>query len=117
MLKIILNACVALTISTSSAYAENNVRWLLQNYDQGTRDERQFLEHVVASVENGISWTNVFLKQRRGAPVYCPPEKISLTGTQIVDILRRAARENKKLNETPYGLGVLLALQDTFPCN
>jgi hypothetical protein len=102
--------------------AEMTANQALHKYDKGTRDEQQLLEWGLAQTENGLSWANTYLKvNRKEQPLYCPPDKMVLTGNQILDILRRAKDDQPypggtTVGESPFGLAMIFALQSTFPC-
>ena len=50
------------------------------------------------------------------AALYCPPDRSAMTGSQVIDILRRALKEEPRLGDRPIGFAVLAALQRAFPC-
>jgi hypothetical protein len=111
---------IAMSLSSllcSSALAEGTASFLIRNYDTGTLELRQLLEMKVADIQNGISWTNIYLNTvRNEAEIYCPPAKVALTGGQIMDMLRRAIEEHPEIGSQPFGLAILIALKTTFPC-
>jgi hypothetical protein len=50
---------------------------------------REFLRAIAQSTADGIEWANSFLKvQRKAEPMFCVPDKLRLTGAQIVDAVR-----------------------------
>ena len=102
--------------------AEMTANQLLHEYDEGTHDEQQLLEFSLQETENGLSWVNTYLVVvRKEQPLYCPPGKMAFTGSQILDILRRAKDDQlhpgrTTVGKTPFGLAMIFALQSTFPC-
>jgi hypothetical protein len=89
---------------------------LLQNYD--TSDvNRDDIKRILLATNNGFAWANADLKYRKREPLYCPPGKLALTGEQLIDILRRKVRHDPAFGSEYVGLGLLFALQETFPCD
>jgi hypothetical protein len=70
----------------------------------------------LSGLEQGYSWANTELKYRRQPPLYCPPQKVALTFTQVRDILSRYIESNQRAANDPLGLALLSALVDAFPC-
>jgi hypothetical protein len=64
----------------------------------------------------GLLWGNVMLKDRGQPPLYCQPDKLVITDAQMIDMMRRAMKDNPKWGEFPIGMMVLATLQRTFPC-
>jgi hypothetical protein len=56
------------------------------------------------------------LKDRGQPPLYCQPDKLVITDAQMIDMMRRAMKDNPKWGEFPIGMMVLATLQRTFPC-
>ena len=48
--------------------------------------------------------------------LYCQPDKLALTETQVISMIRLAMRDNPKWGDFALGMTVLLTLQRTFPC-
>ena len=48
--------------------------------------------------------------------LYCQPRALTLTGEQVIDILRRAVQKDLAIGKLDTGLGIFRALEDTFPC-
>lgn len=64
----------------------------------------------------GLLWANTMLKKRKQPLLYCQPDRLTLTDTQVIDMMRQAIIDKPKWGDFPVGLMVLLALQRTFPC-
>ncbi|MBB4375625.1 hypothetical protein [Bradyrhizobium sp. SBR1B] len=94
------------------AKAEHSGSDMLRIYGSANAQEKQTIEGLVRATENGMSWFSAAAKVK----LYCPPEKLALTGGQIIDILRREVGEAPSIGGSPYGLAILLALKRTFPC-
>jgi hypothetical protein len=74
----------------------------------------------VASIAEGIGWSNTYFSVRHGTKAYCAPSKLGITPDQHVSILRKyvenhPADADRKPNEIGYV--VLKALIDAFPCD
>jgi hypothetical protein len=97
------------------AHAEKTVSEMLQAYDAG--QNRYLWELVLAHTENGLSWANVHILQSgKMERLYCPPDQLVLTGPQLIDVLRRAAKDDLAIGNAPYGLALVKALARVFPC-
>lgn len=108
---------LALLFAPAAANAEEPLRDLILDYKNANVTHREFLELLIASNENGIAWANAELRTvRHETRMFCPPEKVSLTGNQIMDILEREMNAKPFVGQYPYGLALLLTLEDTFPC-
>ena len=93
-------------------HAEPTVNQFLKDYESAAPNRRALLEHTVSSVENGIGWANSFLRHvEKQRPIYCPPDDVALTGRQLLDMMRVAAKEGTNMNEMNLGLGVLETLR------
>jgi hypothetical protein len=111
------SATVAFCLFSTAAMAEMNVSDLLRLYDAGNAGERRLIAHSVSQMEDGMSWVNSYLKShRKDGEVYCIPEKLALTGDQVIEMLRRKVKELPGLSDIPYGGVMLTVLRETFPC-
>lgn len=105
---------LALTLGTCwPAFAEFSSNIFLKNHKEADLEGKQLLEELARATENGMAWVSAVEKRQ----VYCHPPNLVLTGSQIVDILRRESAEVPAIAEAPYGLGILLSLKRTFPCD
>ena len=120
LLKVLPFSILMVTVSHSDLSAE--ISFLstdkaISDYDQATGQNLRIDEKVVESVEDGLSWANVYLQnERKELPIYCKPEKLALTGSQIFDMMRRRLSERPDLGPMPYSLTILNAMIDAFPC-
>ena len=64
----------------------------------------------------GIEWASVAVERDGGKPLFCLPTKLALTPVQQADMLRRHVKEYPFTADSPAGLVLLKAYQDTFPC-
>jgi hypothetical protein len=113
--------CAGLLLSTAGiGNAEAPVNEMLKEYDNAAPGSsvRTTMETFFLVTENGFGWANSDLVTRRNEPpLYCVPEKFLFTGSQILDMLRRGAKEDEIVANAPYGFGILLVMEKTFPCN
>jgi hypothetical protein len=87
------------------------------HYRQGDRTTRELIEGMASDNENGIKWAIAYIvAQKDLPPLYCPPKRVGLTGSQIIAILEGAVKASPSIGNDPYGLGILEALIETFPC-
>ena len=113
---VVLALCVC---GAPAARAEVDVRTLLDLYEKSAGDAalRDQVELTVSMMETGMGWANAELTQiRKDAAIYCPPRQMAFTGTQLIDILRRAADKKPILAKQPFGLALLVSLKEVFPC-
>lgn len=111
-------AILAFCLFPIAARAEVDVTTLLANYDAASPDIKPIIAKVVEHTQNGISWANqYFVTIRKQKPLYCLPGELTLTGEQVIDILRRELKEPSLVAKQPFGLGIILAFQKVYPCN
>ncbi len=111
----ILLACML--SNTFPAQAESSAKDLLQLHQSGIDDMRRQVEQTVSIFENGMAWANVELIQKRKTrALYCANPRMGLTGPQLIDMIARFVGTNPHMAEFPYGMVLLRALQDLFPC-
>lgn len=94
------------------AHAEMSAKDLLAEYKAGNALSTAFM-HGIA---DGIGWEEGYQEENGGVRAYCQPGKLALTPEQEADITSRYIAANPKAGEYPFGLALLLALKDTFPC-
>lgn len=102
------------------ARAEASLNEILRDYDNPKAGEAQraVISSNLASIEVGLGWANTAVRvQRMQAALYCPPDKPAISPSQLIDILRRALKEEPRLGDRPIGFAILAALQRSFPCN
>jgi hypothetical protein len=124
MRAVILILVSLLVLSASTAKADDpskqyggNVRSILEIYDKIlVPEDRQHLESLIGGITIGLLWANAMLHSRRQPLLYCQPKKLVPTDTQVIDMMRRAMRDNPKWGDFPLGMMVLATLQRTFPC-
>jgi hypothetical protein len=121
----ILVALLALPASTAKAVDPakatkeygGNARSILEIYDKIlVPEDRTHLEHWIGGMQIALLWANTMLKNRKQPLLYCQPDHLTLTDTQVIDIIRQAMIDKPKWGDFPVALMVLLALQRTFPC-
>jgi hypothetical protein len=94
------------------AHAEMSAKDLISDYRAGNQLTAAFIH----GIDDGIGWEESYQEQNGGMRIYCQPGKLALTIEQDVDITSRYIAANPKAAEYPFGLALLLALKDTFPC-
>jgi hypothetical protein len=104
-------------LAVSPAQAEIDAETLLLNHARGTAEAKDILAGMLGATENGLSWANTAISNEGQPRLYCVPAKLALTNAQDVDILRRYTLDHPDKKTLPYGLALLLALKEAFPCN
>ena len=89
---------------------------LLRDYDVADPKEKRVHELRILDIEQGIEAANTYLRFKKAEPIYCLPGNLVFTGSEIIDILRRAVKKDPTLGRQPFRIATLMALQLTFPC-
>jgi hypothetical protein len=107
-------AVVGLWIVASAvpAHAEMSAKDLISEYRAGN----QWTAVFILGIENGLGWEESYQDENGGVAIFCQPGKLALTVEQDVDITSRYVAANPKSAEYPFGMALLLAMKDTFPC-
>lgn len=88
----------------------------LASYKKSNAAEKQLLEIAVNNLHGGLFWANVALRRKGQAPLYCQPERLSLTSVQLINMIENEMRDDADLKDAPFGVVLLIALQKVFPC-
>jgi hypothetical protein len=70
----------------------------------------------VSAEHEGMSWYQTVLASRTGVKLYCAPEQTALQSNQLIDIVRRYVAQNPSYESSPFGMVLMIALQEAFPC-
>ncbi|TXH81178.1 MAG: hypothetical protein E6Q77_08595 [Rhizobium sp.] len=76
----------------------------------------------VSGVGEGFFWSNIAIQSRGDSGMYCPPQKLGITGSQYVKLLddyvadKTHYRANFSPPDTEVAFVLYLALLDAFPC-
>ena len=91
-------------------------RYAMEVYDKYlVPEDRKDVEHWIGGMQLGLVWGNAMLKNRGQPLLYCQPDHLTITDSQMLDMMRRAMKDNPKWGDFPVGM-VLVTLQRTFPC-
>ena len=80
------------------------------------KDEKAFYYLYLDGVREGIIELNV-LQAKRHQPLFCLPEKLTLTVGQAEDIMMRQAQKVADPDQLPIARLLAEGLKDTFPCH
>jgi hypothetical protein len=124
MRNVVLVPALLLALSAANASAEDlskaevgSTRWTLEVYDKElVPKDREHIENYIGGIQLGLLWANVMLKERGQPLLYCQPEHLTITGSQMLDMIRRAMKDKPKWGDFPLGMMILVTLQRTFPC-
>ena len=95
----------------------DSTRDVLHVYDKYlVSEDRRHIESFISAMQIGLLWANAELKHRGQALLYCQPDKLVITNSQMIDMMRRAIKDDAELGGYPLGMVVLVTLQKTFPC-
>jgi hypothetical protein len=84
--------------------------------DQSNESMRAASQVYITGVGIGYSFANVMLERKNGGKLYCPPEKLPMTGNSYNDILKSAVAGGTYSGDTPAELVLFNALVEMFPC-
>lgn len=124
MRNVTLTIVLLIALSASNANAQSKLnepndsfRHAMEIYDRYLvpKDRNSFQEWI-GGMQLGLLWANVMLKSRGQPLLYCQPGHLTITDSQMLDMMRRAMKDNPKWGEFPVGMMVLVTLQQTFPC-
>ena len=94
--------------------AEEDMNTALQVYDLANSTDRKTEEIVFLNAQAGIWWANsVLLHRSSGRSLAHPTMRRRF---QVLEMVRRQVGGNPVFGEMPYGLAILITLQETFPC-
>jgi hypothetical protein len=85
----------------------------IKNYDKKGRALDAVL---VMGIGRGIAAYNAAAPIEGGKSLYCPPDKLVLTHSQSMNILRQYIKDLPESGEWPLEVVILGSLQHTFPC-
>lgn len=73
----------------------------------------------VKGVNEGVFWHSTMTAVEFGerARLYCPPSKLAITEENVIQIGKSYLVENPEAYTDHYGLRMLMAMQETFPCD
>lgn len=73
----------------------------------------------VKGVNEGFLWHSsvTIVEFGERARLYCPPPKLAITEENVIQIGKSYLAENPEAYTSPYGLRILMAMQETFPCD
>ena len=109
-----LVACWAILTATA-AQADLPMSWIVEHADkQG--DEGDLVKIYLAGVVDGYGWANAKLSNNGEKLLFCQPAKLALQPDQIVSIFMAFAKKWRGDSKAPAGIIMLLALEETFPC-
>jgi hypothetical protein len=104
-----------LAVSSAPCWADT-AKQFLQLYN--SEDGQDLAVVKIASMEAGVHQANEYLKAHNQTQIYCQPPQLVLTGSQIADMIYRAAHEkNSKVEDMTVSASLLFVLQKTFPCD
>lgn len=88
----------------------------LAMYDGGDTAWRGALDAMLVGELNGLKTANAILVMQHRAPLYCPPDKATMSGKEMLDMLRQEAAVAPGFGRLPWSLVFAAALGNSFPC-
>jgi hypothetical protein len=88
----------------------------LQDYERATDEARYNHKLLIQGMIDGFSWSTTYIEGvRKQKGLYCT-SKLVLAADQVMELVRRAVREDESLRTKPIGYAVFHTLQSVFPC-
>ena len=113
MIKRLMWAAIALGVASSA----NAATLRFKNYTAPENEKQRILNAVyLDGLKEGLITFNIALARSGGAPLFCLPPKMVLTGDQADDILMREATSVPTPDDMPIGIPLLAGLRKAFPC-
>ena len=108
----ILFIAVTMALASGSAFAEIYVK----DYER-LKNDKSF-QIYINGVGRGIIWADVFHIRQNSKPMFCIPEKLSLTGDNFISIIDNELKEHNKLYKPDSAVEMVLfyGFINTFPC-
>jgi len=103
-------------LSAPALAEEANATIFLTVYDAARPEDKEHLRNFVEALQGGVAWANAAMKNQKQKPLYCGPEKLALTGEQVVDIMRKEVEARPSVGQFPWPAVMIRALQNVFPC-
>ncbi len=97
-------------------HAETTATEFLQQYKMASDDGKRWLVGYITGIVTGYGWANTTLKVKEQAQLYCMSDEEALGDEEILGLVAREARKDKKVGYAPFGMAVLTALSRRFPC-
>jgi hypothetical protein len=107
---------VCLLLSAASASAEMTVKDFLARFDRATAADKELLQTLLGQVDIGLGWANSRLGFLKRPKLYCEAGNVALTDAQVLAVLRRQSQRKPVILQAPYGLGLLMALEEEYHC-
>lgn len=106
MRNVILTIVSLLVLSASNANAQSksneskpndSFRYAMEVYEKYlVPEDRNNFEKWIGGMQLGLLWANVMLKSRGQPLLYCQPDHLTITDSQMLDMRRRAMKDNPK---------------------
>lgn len=77
---------------------------------------KQVILVAINSYSQAYVIVNAKLKNEGQKPMFCQPPTLAITAEQASDILARYSEKKPHFKDFPFGLVLLAALIDVFPC-
>jgi hypothetical protein len=109
------SAVAMILCHAGAARAEISAKQLLAALDKADvgAEAAKFALEMTA---NGLTWANSDLVGREVAPLFCPPKDLAFRPPLLIDMLREAVARDARLNDTPFGMTLMMAFKMKYPC-
>ena len=115
---IILFIIAAIFLGIYDVRAEGSAAAVIQVIkSDSNKDQVSKANIFVGGILSGLGWANThLLTAKRKNRLYCQPDSLSITKSQMIKILIRYSKNNIEVAKLQIVNVVLKALKDIFPC-
>src|ERR1700753_2515989 len=100
-----------LAASSTPCWADTAKQFLQLYYSEDGQGQDLAISKI-SSMEAGVHQANEYLKAHNQTPLYCQPTQLVLTGSQLADMIHRAADEkDSKVKDMTVSGALLFVLQ------
>ncbi|HXO70170.1 MAG TPA: hypothetical protein VN838_14500 [Bradyrhizobium sp.] len=107
---------VVLANAPFQASAEENTAWFLKLHANGSEADRQMIETRLSNIQNGFYWANRSMALANRPKLYCAPEELTPTGSQLLECVRLQVKADPRGLLLPLGFVLLISLETMYPC-
>ncbi|HEY2069930.1 MAG TPA: hypothetical protein VGG48_10280 [Rhizomicrobium sp.] len=115
MKRLFLGIALGLVLA-QPAFAEMTADELMHIYDTGDPTSRDEVAIAADGNYNGLAWASSYLTSQHATPIFCPVPNHAMTRQETMEMLRASMAKDARIGKQPYGLAMLLAVQETYPC-
>jgi hypothetical protein len=109
-------AMLAALGTTQVAHAEVPANEFLSRYHSASDKGKAELRLYMTGLVTAYGYANTALKAQGAMPLYCVPKGTDLGDEEVIGLMRQTIKRDSQIGRTPFGMGLLVALDRRFPC-